>query len=154
MRRKYIIRQLSKAFYQKYDRYTYPEIERKHDRPYMVMLIRIDGNIFAIPFRTNIKHNACYRFRNSGRKTQNITGLDFSKAVIINNSKYIGNKEFVDRKEFVDIKRRYFFIISKFKKYLSNYYRYLNSELKGRDAQKYKYTTLKYFHKELGIDCK
>ena len=108
MRRKYIIRQLSKEFYQKYDGNSYSEIERKKDRPYMVMLIRIDRNIFAIPFRTNIKHNACYRFRNSGRKTQNITGLDFSKAVIINNSKYIGKKEFVDRKEFVEIKRRYF----------------------------------------------
>ena len=92
MKRKYIIRQLSKDFYQKYDRYNYPEIERKKDRPYMVMLIRIDNNIFAIPFRTNIKHNACY----------------------------------------------------KFKKYLSNYYRFINGELKGRDAQKYKYTTLKY----------
>ena len=152
MKRKYIIRQLSKDFYQKYDRYNYPEIERKKDRPYMVMLIRIDNNMFAIPFRTNIKHNACYKFKNSGRKTQNITGLDFSKAVIINSRKYIGNKEFIDRREFVEIKRRHFFIISKFKKYLSNYYRFINGELKGRDAQKYKYTTLKYFHKELGIN--
>ena len=100
MKKRYQIYKLSKKFYSKYDKKNYPEIERKNDRPYVVILVKIKDNIFAIPFRTNIKHNACY----------------------------------------------------KFKKYLSNYYRFINGELKGRDAQKYKYTTLKYFHKELGIN--
>lgn len=152
MKNRYQIKKLSEDFYSKYDAKNYPEIERKNDRPYVVVLVNINNNIFAIPFRTNIKHDACYRFKNSGRKTNNMTGLDFSKAVIVNDKEYIGGRAFVDHKEFLELENRYYFIISRFKKYLSNYYRYVSCELKDRDAQKYKYTTLKYFHKELGID--
>ena len=154
MKKRYQIYKLSKKFYSKYDKKNYPEIERKNDRPYVVILVKIKDNIFAIPFRTNIKHDACYRFMNSGRKTKHKTGLDFSKAVVINDKKYIGGRAFIDHKEFLELENRYYFIISRFKKYLSNYYRYVNGELKDRDAQKYKYTTLKYFHKELGLNSK
>ena len=152
MSKVYEIRQLSEVFYSEYDEEKYPEMERKKDRPYIVILVKIGKNTFAIPFRTNMKHDACYKFKNSGRKTKNETGLDFSKAVVVNEKKYIGKKVLIDWMEFLEIEQRYFFIISKFRRYISNYNRYLNGELKERDAQKYKYTTLKYFHKELGID--
>lgn len=151
MKKKYQLRRLSERFYSKYNEIEYPEIERKNERPYVVVLVKINMNTFALPFRTNIKHNACYKFKCSGRKTNYMTGLDFSKAVVVNDEKYIGDRAFIDNKEFMELENRYYFIISKFKKYLSNYYRYINGELQGRDAAKYKYTTLRYFHKELEI---
>lgn len=151
MNRKFEIRKLSKAFYDKYDETNYPEIERKKYRPYIVILFRINNNTFAVPFRTNIKHNACYKFYNSGRQTKYKTGLDFSKAVIVNNQKYLGKKVMIDRGEYLEISERFYFIVSRFKNYVSNYYRFVRGDMKSYDKRKYQYTTLKYFHKELGI---
>lgn len=61
MGKKYELKYLSEEFYKKYNSVDYPEIEKKKERPYMVMLIKIENNTFAIPFRTNVKHTACYR---------------------------------------------------------------------------------------------
>ena len=151
MNKKFEIRKLSKVFYAEYDEVNYPEIERKKSRPYIVVLIRINNNTFAIPLRTNIKHNACYKFYNSGRRTKYKTGLDFSKAVIVNDKKYLGKKVKIDQKEYLEISERFYFIFSRFKKYVSNYYRFAIGNMKSYEKKKYQYTTLKYFHKELGI---
>ena len=63
--RHYQLNYLTELFYQKYPSKDYPEIENKSNRPYMVLLVKIDGNNFAIPFRTNIRHNNCYKFKDS-----------------------------------------------------------------------------------------
>lgn len=77
------IRKLSGAFYKDYPHSEFPEMEFKLDRPYVVLLLEINSIKFAIPLRTNIKHNYCYKFRTSDRKTNSSTGIDFTKAVII-----------------------------------------------------------------------
>lgn len=149
-KKKYKLNYLSADFFIKYNSTDYPEIENKDKRPYMVVLVKIENNTFAIPFRTNIPHNNCYRFKNSSRSTQSVTGLDFTKAVVVNDSKYIGVPARIDNKEYVDLNRNYLFIIEKFKKYVSDYIKFVNSNQKPYyAAKKFKFTTLKYFHDEI-----
>ena len=147
----YKLHYLSRKFYDRYNAAKYPEIEHKEGRPYIVLLIKIDDNTFALPLRTNIRHSSCYRFQYSQRTTESVTGIDFSKAVIVNDTEYIGDSAEIDNKEYVELNDRVAFIISKFRTYLKGYYTYVSGKANEYQAKKYKYTTLKYFHKELGI---
>jgi protein AbiQ len=148
----YKLHYLSAEFYKKYDTVTYPEIERKTTRPYIVVLVKIDNNTFALPLRTNIKHSNCYRFKNSSRPTSSTTGIDFSKAVILNCSEYIGDRADIDKKEYIELNDKSVFIVKKFKTYLKGYYKYVSGDISKFKADNYKYTTLRYFHKELGLE--
>ncbi|MBO5037293.1 MAG: hypothetical protein J6B51_01670 [Clostridia bacterium] len=147
----YELHYLSESFYIKYNPTEYTEIEHKLQRPYIVLLIEIDNNTFALPLRTNVKHSNCYKFQYSSRPTDSITGIDFSKAVIVNEQEYIGEPAEIDNKEYVELNDRISFIVSKFRTYLKGYYTYVSGKANEYQAKKYQYTTLKYFHKELGI---
>ncbi len=147
----YELHYLSVEFYNKYNTSEYPEIEHKNHRPYIVLLIKVDNNTFALPLRTNIKHSSCYKFQYSSRPTDSITGIDFSKAVIVNDLSYIGETAEIDNKEYVELNDRIAFIISKFRTYVKGYHTYVSGKANKYQAKKYKYTTLKYFHDELGI---
>ncbi len=147
----YELKCLSLDFFKQYDALNYPEIEHKPNRPYVVFLIKIKNNTFAIPFRTNVKHNACYKFKNSSRNTNSYTGLDYSKAVIVNNPRYIGNNAIIDHDEYIELSNKFHFIIKQFTNYVKKYRKYVDGKLNVYEAKKYQYSTLKYFHKELGI---
>ena len=129
----------------------YPEIENKSSRPYMVMLIQIENNTFAVPFRTNVKHKNCYKFEKSSRPTDTVTGLDYSKAVIVNDSKYIGAPARINDMEYTELDANYHIINKQFVSFVRGYIKYADGKLNEFQAKKYRYTTLKYFHKELGI---
>ena len=118
----------------------------------MVLIAEIGGNTFAIPFRTNIRHNACYKFTNSSRNTGSVTGLDYSKAVIVNDEKYIGNATTIDNSEYVELNSRYNFIIKQFTAYVNGYKKYAAGNLNVFEGKKYRFTALKYYHDELGIN--
>ena len=149
----YELHYLSPEFYNKYNTVDYPEIEHKAQRPYIVLLVKVDDNTFALPLRTNIKHSSCYKFQYSSRPTESITGIDFSKAVIVNEEEeYIGEAAEIDNKEYVELNDRIAFIVSKFSTYVKGYHSYVAGTSNEYQAKKYKYTTLKYFHKELGIN--
>lgn len=147
MKNMYELRYLTDEFYRHYNKEEYPEIEAKMNRPYMVLLIKIDNNTFAIPFRTNIRHSFCYKFKKSNRSTSSVTGLDFTKAVVVNNASYIGARATIDNKEFVELNNKFYFIISKFRNYLSGYYKYVEGEASEYESKKYRYSTLRYFIK-------
>lgn len=149
--KRYKLNYLSAEFYNKYNSADYPEIENKENRPYMVMLIQIENNTFAIPFRTNVKHNNCYKFENSSRPTDSITGLDYSKAVVVNDSIYIGAPARINDMEYTELDINYHIIIKQFTAFVKGYIKLANGKLNEYQAKKYKYTTLKYFHKELGL---
>lgn len=151
MKRFYSLNYLSSDFYYKYNSKNYPEIECKPSRPYLVMLIKIDKNTYAIPFRTNIRHKYCYKFKHSNRMTNSVTGLDYTKAVIVNDSIYIGSGATIDNKEFVELNNKYYFIVKQFKKYVDGYSDYVNEKLNEYEKRKYQYSTLKYFHNELDL---
>ena len=147
----YQLHYLSDLFYNRFTPEQYPEIEQKKTRPYIVLLICIDNNTFALPMRTNIRHNCCYRFRNSSRPTDSVTGIDFSKAVIVNDPAYINGLAEIDNKEFVELNDRIGFIIGKFQSYLRGYIKYAQGTANEFQASKYRYTTLQYFYNELNI---
>lgn len=151
MSKKYKLFYLSQDFYNHYDKINYPEIEHKESRPYMVLLIKIENNTFAIPFRTNVKHNYCYKFKNTSRNTNSASGLDYSKAAIVNDENFLGARAVIDNKEYIELNNKYFFIIKQFTKYIDGYKKIINGTANEYDLKKYKYSTLKYFHSELGL---
>ena len=150
-KKNYQLNYLTADFYEKYNSNDYPEIENKDNRPYMVVLIKIDDNTFAIPFRTNVPHNNCYKFKNSTRPTNTVTGLDYTKAVIVNDSKYIGVAARINDMEYKELSNKSVFIIRQFEKFIADYIAYANGKKNYYAVRKFKFTTLKYFHKELGI---
>ena len=129
----------------------YPEFENKATRPFVVFLIRIENHTFAIPFRTNMNHKYGYKFNDTNLYTRSSTGLDFTKAVLVDNQKLLGEKAKVDYKEYKELEKKYYFIRKQFANYYCNYKNYLKNELNDRQSAAYKYSTLKYFHKELGL---
>lgn len=148
----YQLNYLSDTFYAKYNQQNFPEIENKNNRPYMVILIKLENNTFAIPFRTNVPHNNCYKFKTSTRPTDSVTGLDYTKAVIVNNEAYIGSSARINDKEYIELSNNYHFIVKQFKKFVSDYINFTNGKSNYYAAKKFRFTTLKYFHTELGIE--
>ena len=149
MSKKYKISYLSNKFYSDYPFTKFPEFEEKNSRPYVVFLITVQNHNFAIPLRTNMNHKYGYRFKNSERESRNGTGLDFTKAVLVDNSEYIGNNALIDRNEYLEINRKYFFIRKKFEKYVIDYKKYNTGQLNKFKTKAFRYSTLKYYNKEL-----
>ena len=76
----FTLNKLSMVFYTNYPATRYAEIEYKPSRPHVVMVVEIDGNKVALPLRTNIRHNKCYKFKNTGRDAK-WRNIDFKKVV-------------------------------------------------------------------------
>ena len=150
--KEYQLNYLSPRFYEVYNSTEYPEIEHKETRPYMVLLVRLEDNTFAIPFRTNISHSNCYKFKQSTRPTGSVTGLDYTKAVIVNDERYIGVPARINDKEYIELNDNYKFIVKQFSKFVADYITFANGKINYYNMKKYRFTTLKYFHRELGIE--
>ena len=150
-KRVYKISYLTKEFYRNFTEDKFPEILHKENRPYLVFIVKVENNTFAIPFRTNVTHQYSYRFKNTDKATDTSTGLDFSKAVIVNENLYIGNDASIDKKEFIELENKVYFIIKKFSNYVKNYIRYTKDKNTEMLDKKYKFSSLQYFNKELGI---
>lgn len=148
----YKLNYLSAAFYATYDSVRFPEIENKDSRPYIVVLVKVENNTFAVPFRTNVKHNNCYKFKTSTRPTNTVTGIDYTKAVIVNDSNYIGSAARINDKEYNELDANFHIILKEFSQYVKGYIKYMSGRKGEYNRQKYMFTTLKYFHKELGIE--
>ena len=151
MKKIYELRYLSNKLSIKYPRKDYPEFLFKQLRPYIVFLIEVDSHIFAIPFRTNINHNYSYIFSKTSRETHNSTGLDFTKAVLVDDETLLGSEARIDDKEYAELNKRYFYIRNQFIKYYNGFKKYIRNDLNCKQTEAYKYSTLKYFQKELNI---
>jgi len=148
------IRRLSSEFYNAYPHEQYPEMEYKPERPYLVLLFYVDSNRFALPFRTNIRHEYCYKFKNSNRPTNSVSGIDYTKAVVVNDDRYIGERADIDDLEHAELAGNFISIANGFITYVRNYCRCIKKEISDKGKDKYRYSTLQYFHKELGISDK
>ena len=82
-------------------------METKENRPYVVLLVNINDIKFAIPLRTNIRHRNCYKFETSDRETDSITGIDYSKAVVISKDPYLGKITDINDKEYLELQQRH-----------------------------------------------
>jgi protein AbiQ len=96
------------------------EAEQKENRPYSMITIDIGSFMYAVPLRSNIKHNYCYKTieENSEKK-----GLDFSKALIVDVSD-IGEDTLINETEYEILKENYDHIRTQFSQYVKKYIGY------------------------------
>ena len=104
-----------------------------------------------------MKHNNGYKFKFSGRSKKHQSGLDFTKLVIVSKDEYIGESSTIDIDEYIEFEKQENHIHKNLEKYIYDYVEHANGHMSLHIKQlerKYKYSTLKYFHKELGIVVK
>jgi len=138
---------LSKDFYNDYVGCI--EIEKKDNRPYVMVIATIDNVDFAIPLRSNINHKHVV-WTDKLKKC----GLDLSKAVIIKDrSKYVDytRKPYIRPNEFKVLKGKDYFIKQKLEKYIRDYKKALEKQDILINRLLCQFSTLQYFHNELGI---
>jgi len=142
---------LSAAFYVKFNQYE--EILNKENRPYYVLILELDGITYAIPLRSNISHSYCFIADDSSGRRR---GLDYSKAVIITDViQYIDPAPItIQQKEFNILKQQEFLIKRQFSSYVALYKKEVRRRQKNPAIPVSAilcYSSLKYFHKELGL---
>ena len=150
---------LSEEFFKDYPYEKYPELLRKTDRTFDVIVFEGHGDYFiCIPFRSDMNEkNGAFFFKNTNRSKRGNSGVDFEKMVIIKDFKYLNNKSpiLLDRDEYERFSYFKSQIHEKAFDYLQTYMDYIkkNSSMLSRKFKRdYQFTTLKYFHKELGLE--
>lgn len=142
---------LKKEFFEEYKECL--EIEKKENRPYAcTTLVKCLGMIFAVPLRSNIKHeNAIF---SNKEKTK---GLDLTKAVIINDFiKFVDTttKVYINDSEYKSLLGKEEFLSKRLETYIKKYKKALKNPQTPKNSILLKYSTLQYFHKELNIEEK
>lgn len=122
-------------------------------RGYGIVIISINNLSFAIPLRSNIKHNSSYITAKDNKNGAKGKGLDFTKALLITKQKYVSNLPFkIQPHEHQQLAGKEHYITQKFKKYISKYI----SAVQGADNNilrgiNYRFSTLCNYHQELGL---
>ena len=121
-------------------------LTNKAGRPYLSFIIECNGTLFAIPFRTNIKHSYAFIFKTSGRHTdekKGLPGIDFTKAVVVQQID-IECQCTIDKREWVELNKNLMTIFTNFTEYLKKF----TASLENSDFSKlpvFKYSSLQYF---------
>jgi len=131
----------------------------KQGRPYTCLLIDShDGYFICVPFRSSIRHNNAFLFKGTARSKQSLSGLDYSKIVIISNDDYIDSVStaVIDQDEYNEMMVNLQQIVTEVLDYIDTYINHINgiSPLHPRQfARRYRFSTLAYFHDVLGINA-
>lgn len=152
----YQILHLTELFYHDYPNPPYRELMAKQGRPYNCLLFQSHYDYFVcIPYRSEINHSNAFLFQGSKRSRQHRSGLDYSKIIIISDTDYIGSDPIIiDHDEYRETVSNLDTIKQQALDYVEDYvsiHRGLLSLAPKDFRKKYYYSTLKYFHKELGI---
>lgn len=139
---------LSSDFYNDYPSIKYPEMEQKTNRPYIQVYVEIDGVQYAIPLRSDINHPHVL-----WTDKENHCGIDFSKAVVISEERYIDatKNPHLRQNEFDALRGKDYRIKTKMQKYIEKYKKAKQDLSKPINQKLVKYSTLQYFEKEIGI---
>lgn len=151
------ILKLTNDFYNDYPRNDYPEILRKKQRPYNCLLVETHYDYFiCVPYRTDINHDYAFKFSSSSRSASHNSGLDYTKIIIVRNLDYVDSIDaLVDQDEYHETMINLKKISEEATRFVEDYVAYQKGELSLHPAEvrrRYNYTTLKYFHSELGIN--
>lgn len=149
------INKLSREFYEHYPNELFPEIASKENRAYTIILIDLNGFFVGLPYRSYINHKYGYLFRHSERSRRTKSGIDYTKAVIINENLFIGAETVVDQDEYKETVKNIEQIVNESSKYIDEYCNHVSGVSKldiEEFDRRYKYTTLKYFHDVLDIE--
>lgn len=139
---------LSNEFYNDYPSVKYPEMEQKTNRPYIQVYLEIDGVQYAIPLRSDINHPHVF-----WTDKENHCGIDFSKAVVISEERYIDSTKnpHLRQNEFDALRGKDYKIKTKMQKYIEKYKKARQDISKPINKKLVQYSTLQYFEKEIGI---
>jgi len=114
-------------------------------RGYGIALVTTMALRFGIPFRSHISHNHCF-------KTSQQKGLDFSKAVLLLEDRFISPDPFkIPNDQFVLVREKAAFIEKQFNKYVKRYVDAANADKQTFLGREYKYSTLQNYHAHLGV---
>ena len=152
----YQILRLTDEFYKDYPSSQYREILKKQKRAYNCLLFQTHYDYFiCIPFRTEISHEYAYHFKKSKRSKQHKSGLDYTKILIIKDNRYIDDKDaIIDKDEFKETIKNLDKIKAEALAFVEDYIKHTNGEVLlhiEEYKRRYQYSSLKYFHEELGI---
>ena len=137
---------LTDQFYSDYPNSRYPQIESKKNRPYAHIIVNTYEKLFCIPLRSNITHPHAY-FTN--KKTR--SGIDYSKAVIIEDMNYIDNdtKVFLRQEEFNKLRGKEHIIQKQFRNYIELYKKAKSDLTIPYRNEILKFSTLQYFEDKI-----
>jgi protein AbiQ len=130
------------------------EWQKGKTRGYGVVVISFKELTFAIPLRSNIKHDAAYITVRSSEKGVKGKGLDYSKAVLISKENYISHEHFkippAEHKKLLDKEH---FVTGRFEKYVEKYRKAVSVNDKNiLNSPEYRHTTLQNYHLALELD--
>ena len=153
----YQILKLSTDFYDTYPHEKYPEILLKRERSYNCLLLESHyGYFICIPYRSEINHPYAFKFKGTKRSKRHSSGLDYTKIIIIKETRYFDNSPaIIDKDEFLKTERFIKRIRNEALNYIETYINHIQNTAPVDVAEykrKYSKSTLPYFHKELGID--
>ena len=153
----YQLIQIAPEFFDKYPNPPYIEILIKSKRTYNCLLFQTHYDYFiCVPYRSNMTHNNGYHFTSSVRSQTKKSGLDYSKMLIISDPAMIADTAaIIDKDEYIETIQNIDSIVNGALRYLEDYIKVHSNSLhisKKNYRIKYGYSSLKYFHSELGID--
>ena len=122
------------------------ELVKKSDRPFIQVYLCVCGIDFAIPLRSNISHNYAFWTDEANR-----CGLDFTKAVVIEDSCYIDTS----RKPYIrPIEHKA--LVGKANEIIAGMLEYINAYIDAKEKPNnhakqrlVKFSALQYFEKHL-----
>jgi protein AbiQ len=118
-------------------------LDKGAGRGYGIAVITVGDNLkFGIPLRSNMKHK-------SGFITVERKGLDFSKAILIEDDAHIGTTFKIPAEEYKRIQDRAHFITGRFQKYVDKYIKSVNKK-DPHVLWEYRFSTLQNYHDVLG----
>ena len=152
----YQILKLTDVFYREYPNPLYNEILKKNNRAYNCMLFQSHYDYFiCIPYRSEISHKYAFHFTNTTRSKEHKSGLDYSKIVIITKTDYIDSVDaIIDKDEFKETMVNLKQIKKEALDFVEDYVLHMKGikMLHEREFERrYGFSSLKYFHRELGI---
>lgn len=126
----YQILKLTNDFYNDYPNPPHKEILEKKQRAYNCLLFQSHYDYFiCIPYRSEINHEYAYHFKFSSRARKHKSGLDYSKIIIIKNTKYLDEKTaIIDKDEFKETIKFFEIIKKEALEYVEDYVAYVKNE--------------------------
>jgi protein AbiQ len=155
----YQICQLTSIFYNNYPNPPYKEILEKDSRAYNCLLLPTHCDYYiCVPYRTEIHHKYAYKFKSSQRSRLHNSGLDYTKIVIIQDTSCFNTvNAVIDKDEFIETINNISVIKDGAVKFVEDYIGHIEQTKLLQDKEfyrRYRFSPLKYFHKELNINSK
>lgn len=131
---------------------------RSKTRGYGFVILNINQLTFGIPLRSHIKHKASYLTHREKTQTPSLgiigKGLDFSKALLISDPKYISSEIYkIPDEEYTKLIGKEHYICDRFNKYVNKYIHAIQrQDINILNDLEYRFTTLQNYHRELGLE--